>query len=343
MLDVIPPIVPQDVFDRVQERLAKNKSAPAHFKAEEEYLLTTKLFCGYCGAYLCGESGTSRTGTIHHYYMCVSVKKRRTDCHKKPVRKQWIEDIVVRRTMEMLQDDDAIQAIVELLMEMQEQEGSELPLYERQLAETNTAINNVLNAIQQGILTRSTKERLEELEKARDELEAKIAQEKMDHPKISAEFMTFWLQRFRELDVTRQEHRRMLIDTFVNVIFLYDDKMVLTFNYKEGQKTIKFSELEEAQKGRESGSDMDCPGEPIQHDPNHVFRIGGKMIRIFFVTDDIGGIGRDCVNECLSRCHQVSTCAMLPSKKKNILWDCIWIYSVFHFTINPFKSPLAQC
>ncbi len=58
----IPAIVPQDLFDRVQERLAKNKKAPARHKAEDDYLLTTKLFCGYCGAYLCGESGTSKTG-----------------------------------------------------------------------------------------------------------------------------------------------------------------------------------------------------------------------------------------------------------------------------------------
>ena len=49
--DGIPAIVPQDLFDRVQDRLAKNKKAPARHKAEDDYLLTTKLFCGYCGAY----------------------------------------------------------------------------------------------------------------------------------------------------------------------------------------------------------------------------------------------------------------------------------------------------
>ena len=59
--DGIPAIVPKELFDRVQEKLAKNKKAPARHKAEDDYLLTTKLFCGYCGAYLCGESGTSRT------------------------------------------------------------------------------------------------------------------------------------------------------------------------------------------------------------------------------------------------------------------------------------------
>ena len=78
----IPAIVSKDLFERVQEKLAKNKKAPARHKADDDYLLTTKLFCGYCGAYLCGESGTSRTGRVHRYYKCVSVKKKRKKCHK---------------------------------------------------------------------------------------------------------------------------------------------------------------------------------------------------------------------------------------------------------------------
>ena len=53
----IPAIVPQDLFERVQEKIEKNKKAPARHKAEDDYLLTTKLFCGHCGAYMCGESG----------------------------------------------------------------------------------------------------------------------------------------------------------------------------------------------------------------------------------------------------------------------------------------------
>lgn len=259
--DGIPAIVPQDLFERVQEKLAKNKKAPARHKAEDDYLLTTKLFCGYCGAYLCGESGTSRTGVVHHYYKCVSVKKKRTECHKKPVKKEWIEDLVVRETMKMVMDDAAIEAIVSMLMDLQERDNVNVPLYEQQLRETETAINNLLNAIQQGILTRSTKARLEELEARRDDLETKLACEKLAKPKVSAEFMTFWLHRFRKLDVRQKSHRKMLIDTFINAIFLYDDKLVITFNYKEGAKSITFDDLQDVM-NRENGSDLDCSAAP---------------------------------------------------------------------------------
>ena len=272
--DGIPAIVPQDLFERVQERLAKNKKAPARHKAEEDYLLTTKLFCGYCGAYLCGESGTSHTGTTHRYYKCVSVKKKRTNCHKKSVKKDWIEDLLVSETMKMVMDDNAIEAIVAMLMDLQNQENVNLPLYERQLKETEQGIQNLLNAIQQGILTKSTKGRLEELEAAKEELETKIACEKLAKPKISAEFMTFWLHRFRKLDVRQKSHRKMLIDTFVNAIFLYDDKMVITFNCKEGTDTITFDDLRSSPAAEKSGSDMDCLTAPSKDGYSDTMGIG---------------------------------------------------------------------
>ncbi len=128
--------------------------------------------------------------------------------------------------------------------------------------ETISSIMNWLNEhIQQGILTRSTKERLEELENRRDELENRLACEKLAKPKVSAEFMTFWLHRFRKLDVRQQSHRKMLIDAFINAIFLYDDKMVIAFNYKEGTKIITFAELQDAISNK-NGSDLDCLAAP---------------------------------------------------------------------------------
>ena len=45
-----------------------------------------KLFCGYCGALMFGESGTSRTGEVHRYYKCATAKKHK-GCKKKTVRK----------------------------------------------------------------------------------------------------------------------------------------------------------------------------------------------------------------------------------------------------------------
>ena len=161
--DAIPPIVSVELFDDVQKKMLKNKKAPARRKAEDDYLLTTKLHCGYCGALMFGESGTSRTGEVHRYYKCATAKKRK-GCKKKTVRKQWLEDLVVNQTMQLVRDDAAMESIIAKVMELQNQESTDLPIYEKQLKETETGITNMLNAIQMGILTSSTKERFESLE-----------------------------------------------------------------------------------------------------------------------------------------------------------------------------------
>ena len=130
-----------------------------------------------------------------------------------------------------------------------------------------TGIQNLLNAIQQGILTKSTKSRLEELEAAKEDLEIKIANEKIAKPRISPEFVTFWLHKFCKLDVRQQSHRKMLIDAFVNAIYLHDDKLVLTFNYKDGTRTIDWDDVKEATQKADTGSDLDCRGAPIEKAP----------------------------------------------------------------------------
>ena len=93
----------------------------------------------------------------------------------------------------------------------------------------------------------------------------RIEEEKLEKPKISAEFMTFWLHRFRKLDVTNVQHRRMLIDTFVNAVFLYDDKLLLTYNFKDGTRTITFNDVKTA--ANKAGSDLDCLGAPTKKSP----------------------------------------------------------------------------
>ena len=257
MPDTIPVIVEKELFDRVQEKIAKNRRAPARHKAEDDYLLTTKLFCGMCGAMMFGECGTGRNKVVHHYYKCANAKRTRS-CKKKTVRKVWLEDLVVNATLEMLQDDRAIDAIVEMVMQLQDQENTTLPLLEKQLKETETGIQNMLNAIQAGILTSSTKERLEALEAQKKELEIRITEEKLAKPKLSPDFVRFWLTRFRKLNPQIKSHRETLVNTFVNAIYLYDDKVLLTFNYKEGTKIISLDDVAALAASGESGSDLGC-------------------------------------------------------------------------------------
>jgi hypothetical protein len=181
----VPAIVPMNLFEKVPERLAKNKKGPARYKAAGDlYLLTTKLFCGKCGKYMAGESGTSHTGKFHQYYKCVTAKKRK-GCTKKSVKKTWIEDIVIAQAMWLLQDDTILDKIATMILAEQRKENTTLPLLKKQLAEAEHGIENMLNAIRQGILNSSTKKRLDDLEAAKSELEIQILQEELQKPLLT--------------------------------------------------------------------------------------------------------------------------------------------------------------
>ena len=261
MPDSIPAIVDKDLFEEVQLKIKKNSRAPARHKAEDDYLLTTKLFCGMCGAMMFGECGTGRNKIVHHYYKCATAKRFKT-CKKKTVRKEWLEDLVIAETMKLIQDDAVIDAIVAEVMELQEQENTTLPLLEKQMREVENGIENMLNAIQAGVLTNSTKSRLEKLEAQQKELEVRIAEEKIARPRLSENQVRFWLTRFRKLDPNVKSHRETLINTFVNAVYLYDEKVLIAFNYKDGTKTISFNEIAAKDASEGNGSDLGCFAPP---------------------------------------------------------------------------------
>lgn len=239
----MPAIVTEELFEKVQERAASNKKAPAKHKAEDEYLLTTKLYCGKCKRFMVGECGTSKgNNKTYRYYKCAGAKKYK-DCKKKPVKKEWIEDLVIESIKKIIFNDEVIDNIANSLVEAQKKENTALPLLQKDYAEIQKGIDNLVNAIQMGIVTASTKERLESLEKQRTEISIRISQEELRYPTITKDEIVFWIQRFRELNTNNLSHRRRLIDSFINSIYLYDDKMVITFNYSEGTETITFDEM----------------------------------------------------------------------------------------------------
>lgn len=263
----VPAIVPQELFDRVQARIERNKRAPAMSKADEVFLLTTKLFCGKCGRLMVGESGTSHTGKKHYYYKCGSAK-RKTGCTKKAVKKDWIENLVVERTMRIIFDDMTLEAIANMVLDVQAQENTSLPVLKEQLAQVEQGIQNMLNAIQQGIFTPSTKQRLEELEETKERLTVSIFQEELQKPRLTKEQVLFFLHRFRTIDTNKQEQRQRLIDSFVNAVYVYDDKIILTFNYQDGTETITLDDI--------NGSDLGA-GAPPEAGLFH-----SEKVRLFF-------------------------------------------------------------
>lgn len=270
----IPAIIDKELFEMVALRMEQNKKAPARAKAEINYLLSTKLFCGKCRSAMVGESGTSKTGKKYYYYACVK-KKREKACDKSNVKKDWIEDLVIQRTVTDILKDDVIEKIADRLVELQKAEAAEsgTMLYlENSLAEIQVSIKNIMTAIEKGIITESTKTRLTELEDEKRNVEIEIAKESIARRIISREQIIYWISSFKDGDITSEKYCQQLIDTFVHAVFVYDDKIVITYNYSGENNTATISDLD-------LSSPPNQKSEPLSE---------GTEVRIFLFSERFG-------------------------------------------------------
>jgi len=161
--DGMPAIVPKEIFDIVQKRMEKNKHKPAAMKADEEYILTTKLFCGKCGAMMVGVGGTSKTGRVHHYYKCSNLIYKKS-CDKKTIRKEFIERYIIALTRDFVLRDEVIDRLADAVVDIQKRENTTIPFLQKQLDDIEKRIGNLINSIEEGIATASVKQRLDDLE-----------------------------------------------------------------------------------------------------------------------------------------------------------------------------------
>ena len=101
-----------------------------------------------------------------------------------------------------------------------------------------------MTAIEKGIITESTKTRLTELEDEKRNVEIEIAKESIARRIISREQIIYWISSFKDGDITSEKYRQQLIDTFVHAVFVYDDKIVITYNYSGENNTATISDLD---------------------------------------------------------------------------------------------------
>lgn len=265
--DGIPAIVSKEMFEKVKKMLAIHHEKPAAKKIEGGFLLTGKLFCGHCGELMTGDGGTSKSGRIYQYYTCNNRRKRK--CDKKRVSKEWIEDTVVNKLANIANDDTMINAFADRFMEWQEkdQAHSERCGLEDRLKQISSAIRNMMGVIESGFVTDSVKSRLVELEEEKVSLEKSIASDKLDSPILERDQVVYFLQRFREGDVSDISWRIFIVDTFLKAAYLYDDgKLLLCLNFSGENSEITLKIAEDAVEYGEELCSNFAPHSPPRND-----------------------------------------------------------------------------
>ena len=196
------------------------------------YLLTGKLICGKCGALMTGISGVGRHGDRCFYYSCVR-KKNDHACDKKNVRRDPVELAITSYLQQMLMDDDLIEWMADQTVAYQGtgRDEDEITAKEDRLKEITRKRENILKAIEDGIYTASTKDRLRELEDEDSSLRMELAAIKAEQDSmITKDMILSYLETLRDGDVTNKSFQQLMIDSFLAKAIVYDDEIKLIFN-----------------------------------------------------------------------------------------------------------------
>ena len=248
--DGMPRIIEDELFERVQRILDRNKKAPARARGKEEYLLTTKLFCGYCHEMMTGYGGTGKSGKAYHYYACKNAKKKL--CHKKVVNKETIEDRVVSECYKLLTDKN-IEKIATAVAAACEADfdNSTVKRLKSSLKEIDVAIENLWTALERGQAADMITERIEKRQKEKAEVQAQLAIEMGKQVVFTAPQIKAYLRSLRKGSINDENVRKGIVNIFLRAIYLKDDRFTLILN--GGDRPIEIDDvlLEEVEENLE--------------------------------------------------------------------------------------------
>lgn len=227
----VPQIVDKGLFLRVQEVLKTKKNPRGRHRTHGEYLLTGKLFCGHCRSPMIGMSGTGKSGKLHYYYICQK-KRIEKSCSKATVRRDTIEREVATAILDYIMRDDVLEWIADSAMDFARKyrEQTCVGALEVQLADNKRATKNLLAAIEQGIITPTTKERLLELEREQAVLVSRLAEEQASLLDYSRDDIISAMSLYRNGDIEDKSYQAKLFDAFLVAVYLYDNNFKIVFN-----------------------------------------------------------------------------------------------------------------
>lgn len=251
----MPSLVSEELFEEVQARFKRNKrqgGQRANGLTEDNsprYWLTGKLYCGECGSTMHGMSGTSKTKSIHYYYACKN-HRNKLKCPKKSVRKDYIESHVIKVLNEFLHDTENLASLAVDVAEHYKKMHTDKTYIDSLVAEkkqVEKALSNLVKALEMGIFSETTQGRLLELEEQKKALSDAIEAERTKLNILQDDYsIRHYFELYANADFTNTDVRDMIFEYFIDKIYVYDDRFIITTWYSEEQYEVAFDVLSEA-------------------------------------------------------------------------------------------------
>jgi len=228
--DIYPQIVPAPIYDIVSKKIEENHYGKRSI--EVVYLLREKMICGYCGSHVSAETGTSRSGKVKRYYKCLG-RKRGSKCRKSVLRKDVLENLIVDTTCQVLNNPETVNDVADRIIAAHQQrlqDQSVLNILLKEQSDIRKSIANIMAAIEKGVVTNSTKRRLDELEAVQDEIISKLA---IERTKLTIRLTKEEIVRY--IKTALKKEPKQMIDLLIKRAVLFDDRIEITYNYTDNK------------------------------------------------------------------------------------------------------------
>ena len=232
-------IIDKVVFLQAQEMMQKRKKAPGSHKAITLYLLTGIIKCGECGHAMQGNKRKDKYGNDYISYRC-GCRKQKRDCKIKEIKREYLEEFVLTELEEHVLNDNAIPALSKELNERLKTKSNDnhemLNNLRNKLDKVNKEIENILTAIMSGIMNSMLKDKLDELEQVKLNLDLKINELSIESNSVESVDITEdqirnMFGRFKEFVLTRNlPECKKFISDYVKEVVVYRDHVEVIFN-----------------------------------------------------------------------------------------------------------------
>ena len=241
-------LIDDETFDKVQKYVALHRYAPAANRSENvEYLLQGKAFCGNCGAPLRGECGRGRGNKMYYYYNCAN-RKRYNSCPKAIEKKEFLERFVVEQTVRYVLAPTQIAKIAKIIVDQYDKEFSNTKIndLEKQLHQIESDLNKLVDSLIEApkVAHKRIYEKMESLEAQKVVTENDLIKLRIAHDiRFSEEEVASWLKKFCSGNLSSPEFQHMIIDTFINSVYVYDDRIIIFYNIKFEKSQVTLHDI----------------------------------------------------------------------------------------------------
>lgn len=296
--DYCPAIVSKEVFNQVQDRMALNKHYAGKRKAFEKFILTGKLFCGYCGDTIVGISGTSQTGDRHSYYVCSSRYKKHT-CHKKNMAKSVIEKDIIDLTIKRVKTNIKVLSDNLYILLQDITKETNIEEYENKIKDIDKELDNIFElftkAKQPELIDRLNK-KVEDLSETKLTYQKELQKMKIfAKSQITKKEISEYVKEYVNLGKSeRIEDKEKFVNAFINRVYITDDKYLIYINNDDNSdEDIDFDTFNEdvsnilQNSGLTQSSYSERDGQPSGTQLNHPYKCGHQLSFLILLSTEL--------------------------------------------------------